>query len=84
MAVTKVYYRHRNMTYRIHGENKKLQENYLRQRALILAQNIRQLEDEKNAVAARLHRLTPQVRAEFLRMRLHAIEQRMKEENTGY
>jgi len=61
-----------------------MRENYLRQRALMRAQNIRQLEDEKNAVAARLNHLTPQVRAEFLRMRLHAIEQRLKEENTGY
>ena len=84
MTVTKMYWRHRNMTYRIHGENKKFRENYMRQRAPIRAQNIRQLEDEKNAVAARLERLTPQLRAEFLRMRLQAIEQRLKEENTGY
>ena len=72
------------MTFRVHEENKKLRENYMRQRALIRSQNIRQLEDEKNAVAARISHLTPQVRHEFLRMRLRAIEQRLKEENTGY
>ena len=62
MTVTKVYYKHRNMTFRVHEENKKLRENYLRQRALIRAQNIRQLEDEKNIVAARLNPLFPGVR----------------------
>ena len=61
-----------------------MRENYLRQRASMRAQNIRQLDDEKNAVAARLQHLHPTVRAEFLRMRLHAIEQRLKDENTGY
>ena len=55
MTLTKVYYKNRNMTFRVHGENKKMRENYLRQRALMRAQNIRQLEDEKNAVAARLN-----------------------------
>ena len=39
----------------MHEANKKLRENYLRQRALIHAQNRRQLEDEKAAVNARLN-----------------------------
>jgi len=84
MTVSKVYYKHRGVTFRIHAENKKLRDNYLRQRALIRSQNIRQHEDERKAVAARMSHLTPEVQREFLQMRLRAIEQRLKEENTGY
>ena len=61
-----------------------MRENYLRQRALIRSQNIRQLEDEKKAVMARMQRMQPEVRAEFLRKRLRDMEQRLKEENSGY
>ena len=84
MPVVKVYYRHRGLVYRVHDENKRLRENYLRKRAIMHAQNFRQLEDEKRAVMARLERLQPGVRGEFLRYRLRAIEERMKEENSGY
>ena len=84
MPVVKVYYRHRGLVYRVHDENKRLKENYLRQRAIMHAQNLRQLEDEKRAVMARMERLQPGVRGEFLRHRLRAIEERMKEENSGY
>ena len=84
MTVTKVYWKHRGVTFRVHEENKKLKENYMRQRALIRSQHIRQLEDERSAVAARLQSLHPAVHKEFLKMRLHAIEQRLKEENAGY
>ena len=84
MPVTKVYSRHRGVVFRVHEENKKLRENYLRQRAIIRSQNIRQLEDEKKAVLARMQRMQPEVRAQFLRMRLRDMEQRLKEENTGY
>jgi hypothetical protein len=82
--MTKDYWKHRGVTFRVHEENKKLRENYLRQRALMRSQNIRQLEEEKRAVMARMQRFNPAVRAEFLRMRLRDIEQRLKEENTGY
>ena len=84
MAVAKVYYRHRGVTFRIHEENKRYKENYLRRRAIMRSQNIRQLEDEKKAVLARMERMQPEVRAQFLRDRLKAIEQRLKEENSGY
>ena len=84
MPVVKVYYRHRGLVYRVHDENKRLKENYLRQRAIVDSQNSRQLEDEKRAVMARMERLQPEVRAQFLRQRLRAIEERMKEENSGY
>ena len=84
MTVTKVYYRHRNVTFRVHEADKKLRENYMRQRALMHAQNIRQLEDEKAAIAARMNHLTPAVRHAFLRMRLAAVEQQLKNENSGY
>ena len=47
MAVTKVYYKHRSVTCRVHEANKRLRENYMRQRALIHAQNTRQLMDER-------------------------------------
>ena len=84
MAVTKVYYKHRNETFRVHEASKKLRENYLRQRALIRAQNIRQLEDEKAAVNARYKHLLPGPRHTFLKMHLAAIEQQLKNNNTGY
>ena len=84
MALGKVYYRRRGVTFRVHEASKKLRTIYLRQRALIRSQHIRQLEDKKKATAARISHLTPQVRKEFLQMRLRAIEERLKEENTGY
>ena len=84
MAVVKVYYCHRGLTYRVHEENRRFKENYLRRRAIMRAQNLRQLEDEKKAVLARIERMQPDVRAEFLRYRLRAIEERLKEENSGY
>ena len=84
MALGKVYYRDRGVTFRVHEETKKLRENYLRQWALIRSQHIRQLEDEKKAVASRMSCLTLEVQREFLQMRLRAIEQQLKEENTGY
>jgi hypothetical protein len=84
MTVTKVYYKHRGVVFRVHEANKNIRENYMRQRALIRLRNIRQLEDEKRIVMARMQRVNPTVQAEFLRMRLRDIEQRLKEENTGY
>ena len=66
--MTKVYYKHRNVTFRVQEANKKLRENYMRQRALIHAQNIRQLQDEKAAVSARMSQLTPGARHAFLRI----------------
>ena len=57
MAVIKVYYRHRGLVYRVHNENTRIRENYLRTRAIVHAQNLRQLEDEKRAVMARIERL---------------------------
>ena len=84
MTVTKVYYKHRNVTFRVHEASKKLRENYMRQRALMRAQNIRQLEDEKAVVMGRLKHMPPATREAFLRMRLAAIEQQLKNENSGY
>ena len=84
MPVVKVVYKHRGLVYRMHDENKRFRENYLRRRAIVRSQNIRMLEDEKRAVQARLERMPPQTRAEFLRLRMQQIEQRLKEENSGY
>ena len=84
MAVVKVCYRHCGLSFRVHEENKRFRENYLRRHAIMRAQNLRQLEDEKKAVLARMERMQPDVRATFLRDRLKAIEERLKEENSGY
>ena len=84
MTVTRVYYKHRRVVFRVHEANKNLRENYIRQRALIRSQNIRQLEDEKAVVMARMQKMHAKVQAQFLRQRLHQIEQRLKEENAGY
>jgi len=84
MPVVKVVYKHRGLVYRMHDENKRFRENYLRRRAIVRSQNIRMLEDEKRAVQARLENMHPQTRAEFLRLRMQQIEQRLKEENSGY
>ena len=77
MTVTKVYYKHRNVTFRAHEANKKLRENYGRQQAMIRAQNRRQLMDEKAAINARINRLTPAARHAFLKMRLAAVEEQL-------
>ena len=82
MTVSKVYYKHRNVTFRVHEANKRLRENYVRQRALIHAQNTRQLMDERAAVRNRINTMPEAVKQAFLRMRLLAIEHqlRMKDE----
>ena len=78
MTVTKVYYKHRNVTFRVHEANKKLRENYMRQRALIHAQNTRQLTDERAAVRARMNHMHEATKQAFLRMRLAAIEHQLR------
>ena len=82
--MTKRGYKHRNGTFRVHEANKRLRENYMRQRALIHAQNTRQLMDERAAVNARMNHLNAPAKQAFLRMRLAAIEQQLKNENSGY
>ena len=78
MAVTKVYYKHRNVTFRVHEASKKLCENYVRRRALIHAQNARQLRDERAAISSRMNHLHEPARQAFLRMRLAAIEDQLR------
>ena len=78
MTVTKVYYKHRNVVFRVHEANKRLRENYMRQRALIHAQNMRQLMDERAAVNARMNHLNAPAKQAFLRMRLAAIEHQLR------
>ena len=77
MTVTKVLNKHRNVTLRVHEANKKLRENYVR-RALIHAQNRRQLMDEKAAINARMNHPTPGARHAFLRMRMAAVEDQLQ------
>ena len=74
MTVTKVLYKHRNVTFRVHEANKKLKENYLRQRDLIHAQNRRQLMDERAVISARMKHLHEPAKQAFLKMRTAAIE----------
>ena len=78
MTVTKVYYKHRNLTFRVHEANKKLRDNYVRQQAMIRAQNKRQIMDEKAAFIARMNHLHPAAKQAFLRMRLAAVEDQLK------
>ena len=84
MTVTKVYYKHRRVVFRVHEANKNMREKYMRQRALIKSQNSRQLQDEKAVVMARMQRMHARVQAAFLRQRLHDVEERLKQENAGY
>ena len=56
----------------------------MHQRVLIRSHNIRQLEDEKAVVMARMQKMHARVQAAFLRQRLHDIEERLKQENAGY
>ena len=78
MTVTKVHYRHRNVTFRMHEANKKLRENYVRQQAMIHAQNTRQLMDERAAVRARINHMPEATKQPFLRMRLAHIEHQLR------
>ena len=78
MTVSKVYHKHRDITFRVHEANKRLRENYVRQRALIHAQNMRQLADERAAVRNRIHTMHGGVQQAFLRMRLAHIERQMQ------
>ena len=78
MTVSKVYHKYRNVTFHIHQANKRLIENYVRQRALIHAQNQRQLADERAAVRNRINHMHSGVQQAFLRMRLAHIERQMQ------
>ena len=78
MTVSKVYQKHRDITFRVHEANKRLRENYVRQRALIHAQNMRQLADEKAAVRNRINHMHGAVQQAFLRMRLAHTERQME------
>ena len=78
MTVSKVYQKYRNVTFRIHEANKKLRENYVRQEALIHAQNTRQLMDERAAVRNRINHMPEATKQAFLRMRLAHIEHQLR------
>ena len=80
MAVMKVYCKHRKVTFRVHEANKRLRENHMRQRALIHAQNTRQLMDERAAVSSWMNHLHEPAKQAFLRMRLAAIEHQLRNE----
>ena len=77
MAVSKVYYKHHNVTFRDHEANERLRENYVRQRAPIHAQNTRQLMDERAAVRNRINHMPEAVKQACLRMRLAHIEHQL-------
>ena len=66
------------MTFRVHEANKTFRGNYMRQRALIHAQNTRQLTDERAAVRARMNHMHEATKQAFLRMRLAAIEHQLR------
>ena len=78
MTVSKVYHKYRNVTFRVREANKKLRENYVRQPALIHAQNTRQLTDERAAVRNRINTMPEGVKQAFLRMRLAHIEHQLR------
>ena len=65
------------MTFRVHEANKKLRENYMRQRALIHAQNTRQLMDERAAVRNRINHMPEATKQAPLRMRLAAMNHQL-------
>jgi len=78
MTVSKVYHRYRNVTFHVHEANKRLRENYVRQRALIHAQNQRQLAHERAVVRDRINHMHGGVQQAFLRMRLAHIDRQMQ------
>ena len=84
MAVAKIVLKHRGLVYRVLDENRKFKENYLRRRAIMHAQNLRQLEHETLALQAQMMKGLPAVQREYLRMRARHIQQRVQEENSGY
>ena len=78
MTVSKVYHKYRNITFRVHEANKKLRENYVRQRALIHAQNTRQLMDKRAPVRNRINHMPEGTKQAFLRIRLAHIEHQLR------
>ena len=69
----------RNLAWRIKAANTRVRENHERQRAIIHAQNRKQLQVERDGIRSHIHHMAPGVRKVFLAARLEHIKNALKE-----
>ena len=69
----------RNLTWRVKAANTRVRENHERQRAIIHAQNRKQLQVERDGPRSHIHHMAPGVRKVFLAARLEHIKNALKE-----
>ena len=72
-----------NLTWRVHEASKRIRENHERQRAIIHAQNRKQLQVERDGIRSHIHHMAPGVRKVFLAARLEHIKNALKEKEAA-
>ena len=72
----------RNLTWRVKEASTRVRENHERQRAIVHAQNQKQLQVERDGIRSHIHGMAPGVRKVFLAARLEHIKTALKEKDT--
>ena len=73
----------RNLTWRVKEANTRVRENHERQRAIVHAQNRKQLQVERDGIRSHIHGMAPGVRRVFLAARLEHIKNALKEKDAA-
>ena len=69
----------RNLTWRVKAANTRVRENHERQRAIIHAQNRKQLQVERDGIRSHINHMAPGVRRVFLTARLEHTSKKKKQ-----
>jgi len=75
--------RHRNLTWRVREASTRVRENHEKQRAIVHAQNRKQLQFERDGIRSHIQYMAPGVRRVFLAARLEHIKNILKEKATA-
>ena len=73
----------RNLTWRVKEANTRVRENHERQRAIVHAQNRKQLQVERDGIRSHINHMAPGVRRVFLAARLEHIKNALKEKEAA-
>ena len=72
-----------NLTWRVKEANTRVRKNHERQRAIVHAQNRKQLQIERDGIRSHIHGMAPGVRRVFLAARLEHIKNALKEKDAA-
>ena len=75
--------RHRNLTWRVREASTRVRENHERQRAIVHAQNRKQLRFERDDIRSHIQHMPAGVRRVFLAARLEHIKNALKEKDAA-